>query len=73
MRPTLDHAIISTAAWCRPGTTIEHSIVGVRSRIGRNVTLRETVLIGADRYETDDERAGNRAAAGSHLTIGDDS
>jgi glucose-1-phosphate adenylyltransferase len=67
----LDHAIISDGSVIQPGTTIERSIVGVRSRIGRNVTLRETVLIGADRYETDEERADNERSGRPHLTIGD--
>ncbi|KAL6843598.1 hypothetical protein ACP4OV_026660 [Aristida adscensionis] len=35
---------------------IEHSIVGIRSRIGSNVHLKDTVMLGADYYETDAER-----------------
>ncbi|CAL4935775.1 unnamed protein product [Urochloa decumbens] len=35
---------------------IEHSVVGVRSRIGSNVHLKDTVVLGADYYETDAER-----------------
>ncbi|KAF7837247.1 glucose-1-phosphate adenylyltransferase large subunit 3, chloroplastic/amyloplastic [Senna tora] len=36
---------------------IEHSVVGIRSRINSNVHLKDTVMLGADFYETDDERA----------------
>ena len=43
----------ATAASSRPAPDLERCVVGVRSRIGRNVTLRDTVLIGADRFETD--------------------
>src|SRR3954451_18170122 len=56
---SLDHAIISDGVVVQPGTRIERSLVGVRARIGRNVTLRDCVLIGADRYETDAERTAN--------------
>jgi glucose-1-phosphate adenylyltransferase len=68
----LDHAIVSDGAVIQPGARVEHSVVGVRSRIGRNVVLRETVVIGADHYETDEERAANRAKGIPELTVGDD-
>ena len=67
----LDHAIISDGSVIQPGSTIERSIVGIRGRIGRNVVLRESVLIGADRYETDEERAENERRGRPNLTIGD--
>ncbi|RXH80377.1 hypothetical protein DVH24_041524 [Malus domestica] len=35
---------------------IEHSVVGIRSRINSNVHLKDTVMLGADYYETDSER-----------------
>ncbi|CAN6848506.1 unnamed protein product [Brassica oleracea] len=34
---------------------IEHSIVGIRSRVGSNVQLKDTVMLGADFYETEAE------------------
>ncbi|GMN46621.1 hypothetical protein TIFTF001_015809 [Ficus carica] len=34
---------------------IEHSLVGIRSRINSNVHLKDTVMLGADFYETDIE------------------
>ncbi|KAG4929235.1 hypothetical protein AAZX31_17G015200 [Glycine max] len=34
---------------------IEHSVVGIRSRINSNVHLKDTVMLGADYYETDAE------------------
>jgi glucose-1-phosphate adenylyltransferase len=70
---TLDHAIISDGVVVQPGTRIERSIVGVRARIGRNVLLKDCVLIGADRYETDQERAANLAKGVPGLTVGDNS
>ncbi|KAK9288194.1 hypothetical protein L1049_016643 [Liquidambar formosana] len=34
---------------------IEHSVVGIRSRINSGVHLKDTVMLGADYYETEDE------------------
>ncbi|KAF5465656.1 hypothetical protein F2P56_015639 [Juglans regia] len=34
---------------------IEHSVVGIRSRINANVHLKDTVMLGADFYETEAE------------------
>ncbi|CAA0839870.1 Glucose-1-phosphate adenylyltransferase large subunit 1- chloroplastic [Striga hermonthica] len=36
---------------------IEHSVVGIRSRINSNTHLKDTVMLGADYYETDSEIA----------------
>ncbi|KAL0348821.1 UNVERIFIED_CONTAM: Glucose-1-phosphate adenylyltransferase large subunit, chloroplastic [Sesamum angustifolium] len=36
---------------------IEHSVIGIRSRINSNVHLKDTVVLGADYYETDSEIA----------------
>jgi glucose-1-phosphate adenylyltransferase len=55
----VEQCLISDGCVIQPGTRIERCVLGVRSRIGRNVTLRNTVVIGADRYETDAERAEN--------------
>ena len=68
----LNHAIISDGSVVQAGTTIERSIVGVRSRIGRGAVLRDCILIGADRYESDDERLENEKRGRPHLTIGDE-
>jgi glucose-1-phosphate adenylyltransferase len=45
-----------------PGATIENSIIGLRSRIGRDVTIRNSVLMGADFYESVDARHGEYAS-----------
>jgi glucose-1-phosphate adenylyltransferase len=37
------------------GAEIEHSIVGIRARIGRETTVRDSLLLGADFYETLEE------------------
>ncbi|MBI4530540.1 MAG: glucose-1-phosphate adenylyltransferase, partial [Candidatus Latescibacteria bacterium] len=40
--------------------TIEHSIIGVRSIIGKGCVIRESILMGADYYETEERKAVNR-------------
>ena len=56
----------------RTAARVERTVVGVRSRIGRNANIRDSVLIGADRYETDAERAQNRARGIPDIGVGDD-
>jgi glucose-1-phosphate adenylyltransferase len=46
-------------------------VVGVRTHIGRNVTLRNSVIIGADRFGTDAEWADDVRKHIPHLGIGD--
>ncbi|KAL5210663.1 hypothetical protein ABZP36_006286 [Zizania latifolia] len=50
---------------------IEHSVVGIRSRIGSNVHLKDTVMLGADFYETDSERAELLAEGKVPIGIGE--
>jgi glucose-1-phosphate adenylyltransferase len=69
---TLRHAIICDGSLVQAGSTIERSVVGIRAVIGKNVVLRDSVLIGADHYETDDERWENEQRGRPNLTIGDD-
>lgn len=68
----LEHAIISDGVVIQPGSKIQQTIIGVRSRIGRNSVLKNCVIIGADRYETEEERSSNLAKGVPNLTVGDD-
>jgi glucose-1-phosphate adenylyltransferase len=69
---SLRQALVSDGCVVQEGTQIERSVVGVRSRIGRNVTLRDAVLIGADRFETEAEREANRRRGVPDLGVADD-
>ncbi|MFN4261593.1 MAG: glucose-1-phosphate adenylyltransferase [Gemmataceae bacterium] len=69
----LEQCLVSDGCMVEAGSRIERSTIGVRSRIGRDVTIRDTVIIGADRFETDEERAENRRKGIPDLTIGDGS
>ena len=69
----VEQGLISDGCHIGEGTTIKRCVVGVRTQIGRNVKLRDTVLIGADRYETASEKAENRRRGLPDLGIGDGS
>jgi glucose-1-phosphate adenylyltransferase len=69
----ITQCLISDGCVIETGTQINRCVVGVRSRIGRNVTLNDTVIIGADRFETDVERAANRARGIPDFIVGDGS
>ena len=69
---TLKHCLISDGCIIERGTTIERSVIGVRSRIGRNSVLRDTIVIGADGYETDTQRKANREKKLPDVGIGED-
>ncbi|CAI0466256.1 unnamed protein product [Linum tenue] len=47
---------------------IDHSVVGIRSRITANVHLKDTVMLGADFYETEGEVAS--LVAEGRVTVG---
>ncbi len=70
---SVKECLISDGCIVQEGTTLERCIVGVRSRIGRNVVIRDTVLIGADRFETDLERRLNQQRGVPNIGIGDGS
>ncbi|PIA30807.1 hypothetical protein AQUCO_05400124v1 [Aquilegia coerulea] len=52
---------------------VEHSVVGIRSRINSNVHLKDTVMLGADYYETDEEAAAILSEGRVPVGIGENS
>lgn len=62
---------ISDGCTVRAGTHLERCVLGVRSRIGENVRIKESVIIGADDLETDEGRAENRRKGVPDIGIGD--
>ena len=46
------NSLISDGCVIEPGARIENSVIGLRCRIGRDVTIRNSILMGADYYET---------------------
>jgi len=70
---TLEHSLVADGCVVGPRTRLENAILGVRSRIGSDCILRDTVLIGSDTFETDIDRAANAKAGRPNLNIGDGS
>jgi glucose-1-phosphate adenylyltransferase len=48
-------------------------MIGVRSRIGKNCSLTDTVMIGTEGFETEDELQENRRASRPDRMVGDGS
>jgi glucose-1-phosphate adenylyltransferase len=69
----LEHCLISDGCVVSPGARLERCVVGVRSRIGRNVTLRDAVMLGANHFENESDDAGQQDGKLPPLGIGDDS
>ncbi|XP_062180530.1 glucose-1-phosphate adenylyltransferase large subunit 3, chloroplastic/amyloplastic [Phragmites australis] len=63
----IKYSIISHGCFLRE-CTIEHSIVGVRSRLNSGCELKNTMMMGADLYETEDEIS--RLASEGKVPIG---
>jgi glucose-1-phosphate adenylyltransferase len=67
----VEQCLLSDGCVIEAGARLERSVVGVRSRIGRDAVLSQTVFNGADRFETAEERADNRRRGLPDFGIGD--
>jgi glucose-1-phosphate adenylyltransferase len=52
------------------GADIKHSIIGVRSRIGGGTTVKHSIIMGADRFETFEQIKENKEKKISNIGIG---
>jgi glucose-1-phosphate adenylyltransferase len=68
---TVKSSLISNGGFIDSGTTIDNCVVGVRSNIGSNVSLRNCIVMGADYYDdnTGVPIAGTEPAIGNGTTI----
>jgi glucose-1-phosphate adenylyltransferase len=55
------------------GADIESSVIGIRSRIGRGVKIRRSLVLGADFYETREEIAASAKGGDPPVGIGEGS
>jgi glucose-1-phosphate adenylyltransferase len=65
----LNHALISDGCIIQKAN-IREAVIGVRSTIGPDTTLERVVLMGADYYETVDQKLANRNASIPDIGIG---
>ncbi|RME24326.1 MAG: glucose-1-phosphate adenylyltransferase [Deltaproteobacteria bacterium] len=66
----LDRCIITEGCLVE-GARLERCVVGLRSRVQPGVRARDTIIMGADYYESDDRRRANRAAGLPDIGIGE--
>ena len=66
----LEHAVISDGCVIGAGSTISRCVLGVRTQIGPKVTLKDSVIIGADRYDSPRERDENDRRGLPNLGVG---
>lgn len=70
---SIRNSLVADGCMIEEGAVIENSIIGLRCRIGRNVQIRDSILMGNDFYETDHQLSSDRAEGRPPLGIGDDS
>jgi glucose-1-phosphate adenylyltransferase len=68
---TVNHSLVSDGCVIGAGTRIENSVVGLRCRVGNNVMIRNSVIMGADFYETPEQLAADRHEGRPPIGIGD--
>jgi glucose-1-phosphate adenylyltransferase len=54
----LHHVLVADGSRIQDAT-IRYSVIGLRSMVGRGVTIHRTVMMGADYYESEEERREN--------------
>lgn len=64
-------SLIADGCVVEPGARIDNSVIGVRCRIGRNVSIRNSILMGHDTYQSPAEIAADREAGRPPEGIGD--
>ncbi len=69
------HQSIVSEGCILSGSDIKHSIIGLRSRVGGGTTIKHSIVMGADRFETIEQMEENAAkkipniGIGNHCTI----
>jgi glucose-1-phosphate adenylyltransferase len=67
---TITRSLISDGSRIDEGARIENSVIGLRCHIGRNVTIRNSIVMGNDFYQTPAEIAADREAGRPLVGIG---
>ncbi len=67
---TIRQSLLADGCEIEPGARIENSVIGLRTRIGRDVTIRNSVIMGADYYETPGQLTADRTEGWPPIGIG---
>jgi glucose-1-phosphate adenylyltransferase len=70
---TIRSSLVADGSTIEEGAVIENSLIGLRCRIGRNVTIRNSILMGADFYETPETISHRQSNGEPPLGVGEGS
>lgn len=56
-------SLLANGCFIDKGAVIENSVIGLRTMVGPNVTIRDSIVMGCDYYESDDSRQKRKSAA----------
>lgn len=65
----IDHVVIGDGS-ILTDSAIKHSVLGIRSYVGEGCVLEDTIMMGADYYESDEQLADNIKFGRPHLGLG---
>jgi len=68
---TVRRSLIADGCFIEEGAVIENSVIGLRCRIEKNAVIRNSILMGADFYQSPDDRQADREAGRPGLEIGE--
>jgi glucose-1-phosphate adenylyltransferase len=66
----IKNSLVADGCLIEEGARIENSIIGLRTRIGKDVTIRNSIIMGADFFEREDSVANRKANNIPPLQIG---
>jgi glucose-1-phosphate adenylyltransferase len=67
----MEECLISDGCIVGEGAKLLRCVIGIRSRIGSGVTLRDTIVAGSDQFETEAERAANERSGMPDVGVGE--
>lgn len=70
---TIKNSLITDGCSIESGSIIENSVIGLRCRIGRNCQIRNTILMGADYFQSAEQLQHDRDSGRPVVGIGDGS
>ena len=67
---SVESSLLADGCIIEPGARIENSVIGLRCRIGRDVTIRNSVVMGADFYESSTSSSSAHAPETPPIGVG---
>jgi glucose-1-phosphate adenylyltransferase len=65
----IDHVVIGDGS-ILTDSSLKHCVLGTRSFVGEGSELKDTIVMGSDNYETNEQLAANRAVGRPNLGVG---